>query len=154
MGEEEEEDGDVKEDSGVMTEIRLVPPDISQCEFSEFCSSLKHITHTHSLTHTHTHTHTVETIFQAISECQALYPDSEQMSSEEEEELCEEEEEDVDLQGGDFFTSPEGIQHLTPEGQTVLEHLERVFQLPSPGEFSEMVANGELSSWVADLVHT
>ena len=86
-------------------------------------------------------------IFQAITECQALYPDTEQLSSGEEgeegEEWEEEGEEVTELSGGEFFTSLEGVEHLTPEGQAVLEHLERVFQMPSPEEFQHMVANGE-----------
>ena len=84
-------------------------------------------------------------IFQAITECQALYPDTEQLSSGEEgeEEGGEGGEEVTELSGGEFFTSLEGVEHLTPEGQAVLEHLERVFQLPTPEEFQHMVANGE-----------
>ncbi len=91
----------------------------------------------------------MDTIYQAISDCQLLYPDLEQSDSSEEEELGEEggegEEEDemiLDPSGGDFFTTPEGLQHLTPEGQRVLEHLENILHLPSPEEFAQMVANG------------
>ena len=86
-------------------------------------------------------------IYQAITECQALYPDTEQLSSGEEEGEGEGEEgeEVTELSGGEFFTSLEGVEHLTPEGQAVLEHLERVFQMPTAEEFQHMVANGESS---------
>ena len=49
----------------------------------------------------------------------------------------------IDLSGGEFFTSPEGLDHLTPEGQVVLQHLERVFQMPTPEDFAQMVTNGQ-----------
>ena len=90
----------------------------------------------------------MDAIFQAISECQTLYPDPELSSEEDEDEGVEvggggEEGEMVDLSGGEFFTSPEGLDHLTPEGQVVLQHLERVFQMPTPEDFAQMVTNGQ-----------
>ena len=57
-----------------------------------------------------------------------------------------EEGEMIDLSGGEFFTSPEGLDHLTPEGQVVLQHLERVFQMPTPEDFAQMVTNGQYMS--------
>ncbi len=104
---------------------------------------------------------TVDAIYQAISDCQLLYPDLEQPDSDEEEEGeegelggVEEEEEEgeemiFDPSGGEFFTTPEGLQHLTPDGQRVLEHLENILTLPSPEQFAEMVANGKACSLVA-----
>ena len=94
------------------------------------------------------HTHTVDAIFQAISECQTLYPDPELSSEEDDDEGVEMgggggEGEIIDLSGGEFFTSPEGLDHLTPEGQVVLQHLERVFQMPTPEDFAQMVTNGQ-----------
>ena len=94
------------------------------------------------------HTHTVDAIFQAISECQTLYPDPELSNEEDEDEGVEvegggKEGEMIDLSGGEFFTSPEGLDHLTPEGQVVLQHLERVFQMPTPEDFAQMVTNGQ-----------
>ena len=90
----------------------------------------------------------MDAIFQAISECQTLYPDPELSNEEDEEEGVEvegggEEGEMIDLSGGEFFTSPEGLDHLTPEGQVVLQHLERVFQMPTPEDFAQMVTNGQ-----------
>ena len=85
----------------------------------------------------------MEGIFQAISECQTLYPDVEQMNSSDEEVDDTPVEDGGEPGEGDFFTTPEGLQHLTPEGQRVLEHLESVFQMPTPEEFDQMVSNGE-----------
>lgn len=90
----------------------------------------------------------MDAIFQAISECQTLYPDPELSNEEDEDEGVEvegggEEGEMIDLSGGEFFTSPEGLDHLTPEGQVVLQHLERVFQMPTPEDFAQMVTNGQ-----------
>ena len=91
----------------------------------------------------------VDAIFHAISECQTLYPDPEQLSSDEDNDEGvelgggEEDGEMVDLSGGEFFTSPEGLEHLSPEGRVVLQHLERVFQMPTQEEFAQMVTNGQ-----------
>lgn len=41
---------------------------------------------------------------------------------------------------GEYFTTPEGLSHLTVEGKAVLEHLEKVFILPNQDEFSKIVA--------------
>ena len=106
---------------------------------------------------THPHTHTVDAIFQAISECQTLYPDPELSNEEDEDEGVEvegggEEGEMIDLSGGEFFTSPEGLDHLTPEGQVVLQHLERVFQMPTPEDFAQMVTNGQYMSSSSSLI--
>lgn len=126
--EEEEEEEDEEEDEGEeeddhiekMTEIRFIPT----------CSD------------------DLENIYAAICECQTLYPDPE-LSDDSEEEIIERQEnggwdddEDED-EGGVFYTSAEeGLPHLSAEGRAVLEHLENVFQLPAPEEFSRMI-NGD-----------
>lgn len=96
----------------------------------------------------------MQQIYQAITHCQTLYPDPELSDEEEgEEEMGGEEgeevgvEENVDLHSGEFFTSPEGLQFLSPQGQATLAHLERVLQLPTPQEFESMVSNGEGNLW-------
>jgi len=98
----------------------------------------------------------VDAIFQAISECQTLYPDPAPLSrGEDNYEGVEfgKEGEMADLSGGEFFTSPEGLEHLTPEGRVVLQHLERVFQMPTQEEFAQMVTNGQcLVSFLSRLV--
>ena len=87
----------------------------------------------------------VEQIYEAICECQKLYPDQEQSNSEEEEEEEGEEGESgvvFDPSGGEFFTNPEGLRHLSAEGVATLAHLETIIQLPSPDQFQAMVSNG------------
>ena len=92
----------------------------------------------------------------AITHCQTLYPDPELSDSEAEEEEEEGEGEVgewdggeggggevVDLQSGEFFTTAEGLDHLSAQGQATLAHLERVLQLPSPDQFESMVSNGD-----------
>lgn len=73
----------------------------------------------------------VEEIYAAISECQELYPDPELSSdSELEQEEAEEEKdgsEDEEEEG--FFTSADGLQHLTVEGEAVLAHLESILRV-------------------------
>ena len=148
MGEEGGREGN---DGGKMTEIRLVPPDSSQCEL-QFCLAwevgLLCVLFLSRLYTQHTH-NAVDAIFHAISECQTLYPDPEQLSSDEDNDEGvelgggEEDGEMVDLSGGEFFTSPEGLEHLSPEGRVVLQHLERVFQMPTQEEFAQMVTNGQ-----------
>ena len=50
----------------------------------------------------------------------------------------------IDIHSGEFFTSAAGLEFLSPQGQATLAHLERVFQLPSPEQFQQMVANGDI----------
>ena len=84
----------------------------------------------------------MEAIYEAISECQLLYPDSQVSEGEDEEEepmlipeeKCEEE--------GDYFTTPEGFSRLTVEGKAVLEHLEKVFKPPTEEELTKMAEPG------------
>lgn len=64
----------------------------------------------------------LDELFSAISECQRLYPDSE-LSSEEEEGESELPEE------GNYYTTPEGLQSLTEEGESVLRHLESILHI-------------------------
>jgi len=63
----------------------------------------------------------VEELFSCVSECQRLYPDS-QLSSEEDESVATAEE-------GNFYTSPEGLQDLSAEGESVLRHLEAILHI-------------------------
>lgn len=79
----------------------------------------------------------MDQIYEAICECQKLYPDPEQSNSEEEEGDVV-----IDPSGGEFFTGPEGLRHLSSEGEAVLAHLESIIQLPSAEQFQEMVTNG------------
>ena len=58
----------------------------------------------------------------------------------------------MDLHSGEFFTSAEGLEHLSAQGQATLAHLERVLQLPSPQEFQSLVANGDGSEGVCVCV--
>ena len=92
--------------------------------------------------------HTVEEVYHAITQCQMLYPDPEQSDSDKQgfEDEGEEEEEDniVDLEGGEFFTSAEGFDLLSPHGLATLAHLERILQLPTPAEFEATLSNGQL----------
>ena len=94
---------------------------------------------------------TVDEIYRAITHCQLLYPDPEQSDSDEEG-LEEEEEEEgevgeeevVDLEGGEFFTTAEGFDQLSPHGLATLSHLERILQLPTPAQFDATISNGKL----------
>ena len=91
---------------------------------------------------------TVEEIYRAITQCQLLYPDPDQSDSDKEGpgdgEGGEEGVGDViDLEGGEFFTSSEGFDHLSPHGLATLSHLERILQPQSPAEF-EANTNGML----------
>ena len=69
----------------------------------------------------------METIYSAICECQLLYPDPELSDSD----SCSEEEDVQELQQcpEDFFTSADGLQHLTAEGEVVLAHLESILHI-------------------------
>lgn len=85
----------------------------------------------------------VDGIYQAITHCQTLYPDPEQSDSDVEDEEGEVEEgEDIDLESGDFFTTAEGLDHLSPQGLATLSHLERILQLPN-SENDNPVPNGD-----------
>ena len=91
---------------------------------------------------------TVDEIYQAITHCQTLYPDPDQSDSDEqgpEEGEGDEEDDSVNLEDGDFLTTAEGLNHLSPEGFATLSHLERILQLPTPAEFEATVSNGELN---------
>ena len=83
-------------------------------------------------------------IYEAITHCQTLYPDPELSESELDEWEGEEGgEEEVDLEGGEFFTSAEGLNHLSPQGLATLSHLERILQPPSGSEVEDMLTNGD-----------
>lgn len=60
----------------------------------------------------------MDAIFEAISYCQQLYPDTELSSDSANEDETEPE--------GAYFSTAEGLQHLTLEGETVLSHLENI----------------------------
>ena len=93
---------------------------------------------------------TVDEIYQAITHCQTLYPDPDQSDSDEqgpEEGEGDEEDDSVNLEDGDFLTTAEGLNHLSPEGFATLSHLERILQLPTPAEFEATVSNGELNHY-------
>lgn len=66
---------------------------------------------------------TVDTIFEAISSCQLLYPDPELSSDSAEEEV------NNMPSTGEYFTTAEGLQHLSVEGESVLSHLEGILQV-------------------------
>ena len=83
-GNEEFDDDDGDEE---LVELRLVPPDVSQCKESVILPPLCYM-------------HTVESIYSAISECQLLYPDPEDSDSEEEGGEMEEEEGMVEEESG------------------------------------------------------
>ena len=120
------------------TEVRVVPPNSDQCmTFYLEKLTLKRIFCAFSLSLSCT---AVEIIYSAICECQLLYPDPEQSDS-----SCEDNE--VEIAGGywsegdgdnvqhlqhcpaDFFTSADGLEHLTAEGEAVLVHLESILQI-------------------------
>ncbi len=61
----------------------------------------------------------VDEIYEVISDCQQLYPDSE-LSSDSTEENS------VAVDG--YFTTADGLQHLSLEGESVLNHLEGILE--------------------------
>ncbi|XP_065888025.1 methylosome subunit pICln-like [Dysidea avara] len=74
---------------------------------------------------------TLEAMFAALSQCQALHPDPEEDS---------EEEEQPEFGAGEYFTSGQDVDQLSPEGQAILERLNnQVLQMPGPGEFEQLV---------------
>jgi hypothetical protein len=88
------------------------------------------------------HALTVETIYSAICECQLLYPDPEQSDSSCEDEITGAECSEGDVQHihqcpADFFTSADGLEHLTAEGETVLAHLESILHVEDQQDSGE-----------------
>ena len=75
----------------------------------------------------------VDELFSCISECQRLYPDS-QLSSEEDESAAMVEE-------GNFYTTPEGLQDLSAEGESVLRHLENILHINEAQENGNVCHN-------------
>lgn len=65
----------------------------------------------------------VDTIFETISDCQLLYPDSDLSSD-----SAEEEGNSMPAESG-YFTTVEGLQHLSLEGESVLNHLESILRI-------------------------
>ena len=72
---------------------------------------------------------TVDTIFELVSEYQQLYPDPE-LSGESGEE--EEEEEEI-TEDTEYFTTAEGLEHLSIEGQATLSHLDGILRVQENG---------------------
>ena len=72
--------------------------------------------------------HAVEEIYSAICECQLLYPDPDLSDSSGEEEDIDNIQE-ISECPSDFFTSAEGLEHLTAEGEVVLAHLESILHI-------------------------
>ena len=64
-------------------------------------------------------------IFEAISECQQLYPDPDLSSDSN----CSEAEDGNVLSTGEYFTTADGLEHLSIEGETVLSHLESILHV-------------------------
>ena len=60
----------------------------------------------------------VNVIFEVISDYQQLYPDTELSGDSDDEGNTEEE----------YFTTVEGLQHLSLEGESVLTHLETIIE--------------------------
>lgn len=74
-------------------------------------------------------------IFETISECQQLYPDSELSSDSGEEDIN-----SVPLEGG-YFTTVDGLQHLSLEGESVLTHLENIIQQSQSHQNGSLLSN-------------
>lgn len=55
----------------------------------------------------------VDEIYEIITDCQQLYPDSELSS-------------DSAEAANEYFTTADGLQHLSLEGESVLNHLENI----------------------------
>lgn len=62
---------------------------------------------------------TVDYIYELISDCQQLYPDSELSSD-----SAEENADGIEADG--YFTTADGLQHLSLEGEATLSHLENI----------------------------
>lgn len=71
-------------------------------------------------------------MFEVISNCQKLYPDSELSSdsAEEDETIPQEDFTGDDVTEG-YFTTADGLQQLSIDGESVLSHLENILQNPS-----------------------
>lgn len=115
-----EEDADMEESPPL--EIRLVPPHADHCMYCIVLFS-------YCMNTVCGYLPVVETIYSAICDCQLLYPDPEQSDSDEEDEVEGGDIEELQECPEDFFTSAEGLQHLTAEGEAVLAHLESILQI-------------------------
>ena len=92
----------------------------------------------------------VETIYSVICECQLLYPDPELSDSDSEKEIDGgdqmEGDEDNNIQllqqcPTEFFTSADGLEHLTVDGEAVLAHIESILHT----QVQENTQNGNYS---------
>lgn len=77
-------------------------------------------------------------IFDAISDCQQLYPDPDLSSDSN----CSEAEDGNVSSTGDYFTTADGLQHLSIEGEAVLNHLESILHIQ---DATQENLNGEWS---------
>lgn len=88
----------------------------------------------------------MDELFSTISECQQLYPDAEISSEEEQEGGIE----DVSVsEEGNYYTTPEGLQGLTAEGERVLQHLESILRIEGSGENGMTYSNFGLPIYVS-----
>ncbi|PVD19064.1 hypothetical protein C0Q70_21623 [Pomacea canaliculata] len=74
----------------------------------------------------------LESMYKAMSACQALHPDPEDIDSEEEEEKYAYEEEEEEDDG--VYEEEEGAAHLTPAGRARLAQFDALLQGGDPGE--------------------
>ncbi len=113
-----------------ITHYRLIPPKSEQCEIG-FC------THTRCISQKKFFS--VETIFGLICEFQQLYPDSDLSSDSDMND-------DVSLEEGNYFTTAEGLEYITAEGESVLSHLESILHIREEGTESEGTES-RLNGW-------
>lgn len=73
----------------------------------------------------------MDSAFLAISSCQELYPDSDLSSD------------SAESDNDNYFTTAEGLQHLSVEGEAVLSHLENILHIRDHD--SEALQNGIIS---------
>merc|ERR1711976_539426 len=105
-GDEDQNSGsDDDDDEGKIAEVRFIPQD----------------------------SHALDTMFSTMSDCQALHPDPEQEPLTDEEEGNEAWEAVEEGAGDNYYTTEEGLEHLTPEGRATLQHLENIMRNPGDG---------------------
>lgn len=103
--EDDEEDGDDEEGGMPGSEVRFIP----------------------------TETSCLKEMYQAMSACQALHPDPEDVDSEEEFADYNEDEGEEEEENG-YFDSEEGAAHLTAEGRARLAHFDNIIQFAGQGD--------------------
>ncbi|KAK7089957.1 methylosome subunit pICln-like [Littorina saxatilis] len=75
----------------------------------------------------------LQPMYSAMSACQALHPDPEDVDSEEEE-FADYNEDDENGEENGYFDSEEGAAHLTPAGRARLAHFDSVIQFAGQGD--------------------